>query len=182
MLRVITGEYKGKRLKRVASPAVRPMSAKLKESLFNIIGPQLSGVVFLDGFAGTGSVGIEALSRGARFGVFVDEYYPAVKVIKENLAKLGAQKRSRVVHKEFNRAVIQLSKEEITFDLIFLDPPYKLLEDRNPLKVIKKREILKKGGMVILRQFYKTPFQNRYFQLKRKATLGDDTLNFYKAE
>ncbi|MBS3819808.1 16S rRNA (guanine(966)-N(2))-methyltransferase RsmD [bacterium] len=180
MLRVITGQYKGKRLKRVTSPEVRPMPSKLKESLFNIIHTQIPGVVFMDGFAGTGSVGIEALSRGAQFGVFVDEFYPAVKVIKKNLAKVGAENQARVIHKEFNRAVIRLAQEGTTFDLIFLDPPYKLLEERDPLKVIKKRDVLKEGGLVILRQYYKIPFKTSYFQLKRKVTLGDDTLSFYQ--
>lgn len=180
MIRVITGKYKGKKLKRVSSLRVRSIPAKVKESLFNIIQMEIPGTVFLDGFAGTGSIGIEALSRGAEFGVFVDEYYPAVKVIKENLNQLGAEEKARVMHKEFNRAVIQLAKEKMKFDFIFVDPPYKLLEERNPLKVIKKRAILKPGGTVILRKHHKTKFETKFFKLTREVTLGDDTLCFYK--
>ena len=179
MIRIIGGKYKGKRLKKVPGDVVRPMPDKLKESLFNIIQDDVRGSVFLDGFAGTGSVGIEALSRGAERAVFIEEYYPAVKVIKMNVEKCDVKDQVRIMHKEFNRAVIQLSKQKAKFDLIFLDPPYKLLEERNPLKVINKREILAEGGKIILRRFYKTKFAAIFFDLQRQVTLGDDTLAFY---
>jgi 16S rRNA (guanine(966)-N(2))-methyltransferase RsmD len=180
MIRVISGLYKGKRLRRVPSAQVRPMPDKLKEALYSILQDDVRDSFFLDGFAGTGSVGIEALSRRAELVVFVDEYYPAIKVIKANLAKCGAEERARVMHKEFNRAVIQLSKEGAKFNMIFLDPPYELLEERNPLKVIKKREILAEGGRIILRHFYKTKFEGIHFDLERRVTVGDDTLLFYR--
>jgi len=179
MIRVIRGKYKGKKLKRVPSPAVRPMPDKLKESLFNIIHPSIEGSFVLDGFAGTGSIGIEALSRGAEYVVFVEEYFPAVKIIQHNINKCEAQESSRVIHKEYNRAIIMLAKEGHSFDLIFLDPPYLLLEKRNPLKVVKKRNILRKGGKLILRHHFKTDFKTKYFKLERKIRIGDDVLQFY---
>lgn len=180
MIRIISGIYKGKRLNKVRSPLVRPIPDKLKESLFNIIQEELKGSVFLDGFAGTGSVGIEALSRGAEKVVFIDEYFPAIRVIKTNLKKCGVEDRVQIIHKEFNRAVIQLAKENMKFDMIFLDPPYKLIEERNPLKVIKKREILESGGKIILRHYYKTKFEAKYYEPQRQVTIGDDTLSFYQ--
>jgi 16S rRNA (guanine966-N2)-methyltransferase len=182
MIRVIGGAYKGRRLKLVRSPLVRPMPAKLKEALFNIglIQKKIRGAVVLDGFSGTGSIGIEALSRGAETAVFVEEFYPAVKTIKLNLERCEAEDRARVMHKEFNRGVIQLAKEKAAFDLIFLDPPYKLLEERNPLRVIKKREILKKKGMIVLRHFFKTAPDRKYFKLVKTVTRGDDSLTFYQ--
>lgn len=180
MIRIIGGALKGRRLRMVRSPLVRPMPAKLKETLFNILQDRVKGASVLDGFAGTGSVGIEALSRGAENAVFVDEYYPAVKTIKMNLEKCGLGDRAQAIHKEFNRAVIQLAKKKASFDLIFLDPPYALLEDRNPLKVIEKRKILGRGGLVILRHFFKTTPDQRYLKLNRSVTIGDDTLSFFK--
>ena len=180
MIRVISGKYKGKRLKRVPSLDVRPMPNKLKESLFSIIQKDIPGCAFLDGFAGTGSVGIEALSRGARVAFFIDEFYASVNAIKENLILCGAENDGEVIHKEFNRAVINLGKEGMKFDIIFLDPPYRLLDDRNPLKVIFKREILKENGMLILRHHHKTRFESKYFKLKRKVAIGDDIVKFYK--
>lgn len=181
MIRVIGGAFKGRRLRLIRSPVVRPMPAKLKETLFNIglIQERIKGAKVLDGFAGTGSIGIEALSRGAETAVFVEEFYPAVKTIKENLERCEAEDRGRVIHKEFNRAVIQLAKEKAAFDLVFLDPPYKLLEERNPLKVIEKRKVLKKGGLIVLRHFFKTEPDKRYFRLIKAVTIGDDTLSFF---
>jgi 16S rRNA G966 N2-methylase RsmD len=96
------------------------------------------------------------------------------------LKKCGVEDRVQVIRKEFNRGVIQLAKENMKFDMIFLDPPYKLLEERNPLKVIKRREALKSGGKIILRRYYKTKFDPKYYELKRQVTLGDDTLSFYQ--
>ncbi len=179
MIRVISGDYKGKRLKRVPSPLVRPIPDKLKQALFNIIQDDVRGAFFLDGFAGTGSVGIEALSRGAETVIFIDEYYTAVKILKGNLVKCGAQDKARVIHREFNRAVIQLSKEGLKFDLVFLDPPYRLLEERDPLKVLSKRALLKPSGRIILRHHRKIKPGTRYFQLRRSVTIGDDTLSFF---
>jgi len=180
MIRVISGIYKGKRLNKVKSSLVRPIPDKLKESLFNIIHQDVKGSVFLDGFAGTGSVGIEALSRGAEKVVFIDEYYPAIKVIKTNLKKCGVEDKFQILHREFNRGIIQLAKEKMKFDMIFLDPPYKLLDERNPLRVIKKREVLKSEGKIILRHYYKTQLKAKYYELKRQVTIGDDTLSFYE--
>jgi len=179
MIRVIGGLYKGMKLRRVPDPGVRPMPHKLKESLFSIIHPEIKDKMCLDGFSGTGSLGIEALSRGARTVVFVEEAYSAVKVINVNITKCEAEERARVMHKEFNRAVIQLAKEGAKFDLIFLDPPYKLLEERNPLKVIKKRDILNEGGKIFLRRHFKTKFDAKYYKDRRKIAIGDDVIVFY---
>jgi len=179
MIRIISGLYKGKKLKRVPSANVRPMPDKLKGSLFSIINSEIPDKDFLDGFAGTGSVGIEALSRGARVVVFIDEFYPAVKIIRLNLDKCQAEDRAIVIHQEFNRAVINLARDEVKFDLIFLDPPYRMLDERNPLKVIFKRNILKENGLIILRHHFKTKFEAKYFKLKRRVRIGDDVMEFY---
>lgn len=179
MIRIISGICKGRRLKLVPSTSVRPMQDKVKGALFNIIGDRLLGRVCLDGFAGTGSVGLEALSRGAAKCVFVDEFYPSVKVIKLNIAKCGAEEKSVVIHKEFNRAVIDLAKQGVRFDVIFLDPPYRLLEERNPLKVIRKRGLLKPDGLIVLRHYFKIKPKLGDFKLERRVKLGDDILALF---
>jgi len=180
MIRIISGIYKGKRLRKVPSPLVRPMPDKLKTALFNILRDEVRGAAVLDGFAGTGSIGLEALSRGAESAVFVEFLASAVSTLKRNVAKCGAEDRARVLPGEFNRAVIRLAKEKARFNLVFLDPPYKLLDERNPLKVIKKRDILAPGGLIVLRRHFKTRFDARFFMLCRQVTLGDDTLAFYR--
>lgn len=178
MIRVIGGDLKGRRLKFIRSPLVRPMQDKLKGILFNIIRDEVPGRWFLDGFAGTGSVGIEALSRGAERVVFVEELREAAKVIRANVAKCEADDRALVIEKEFNRAVIDLSKSEVQFDIVFLDPPYRLLETRNPLKVVRKRGILREGGLLIIRHYFKVRLQTEGFLLRRTVSSGDDIISF----
>jgi 16S rRNA (guanine(966)-N(2))-methyltransferase RsmD len=180
MIRIISGIYKGVRLRKVPSPLVRPMPDKLKTALFNILRGEIAGKIVLDGFAGTGSIGIEALSRGAESAAFVEEFPTAVSVLRHNLRKLGAEARAKIVPLEFNRAVIELAREGRRFDLIFLDPPYRLLDERNPLKVIRKRLILAPEGLIVLRRHFKTKFDPPDFACVRRVTLGDDTLVFYK--
>ncbi len=182
MIRVISGIYKGRRLKLVPSPLVRPMQDKVKGALFSIVGDRIKGSVCLDGFSGTGSVGLEALSRGAGRVVFVDEFYPSVKVIRLNVAKCGAEEKSVVLHREFNRAVIDLAKKGVRFDIIFLDPPYRLLEERNPLRVIRKRDLLKPGGLIVLRHYFKIKPKLGDFKLERRVALGDDVLALFVPE
>jgi 16S rRNA (guanine(966)-N(2))-methyltransferase RsmD len=182
MIRVISGIYKGRRLKLVPSTSVRPMQDKVKGALFNILGERVKGAVCLDGFAGTGSIGLEALSRGAARCVFVDEFYPAVKVIRQNVAACGAEELSVVLHREFNRAVIDLAKQGVRFDLVFLDPPYQLLEERNPLRVLRKRDAVKPGGIIVLRHYYRIKPRLGDFKLERRATLGDDVLALFIRE
>jgi 16S rRNA (guanine966-N2)-methyltransferase len=179
MIRIISGTAKGRRLKRVPSPTVRPIQDKVKGALFNILRDRLRGATCLDGFSGTGSIGLEALSRGAATVVFVDEFFPAVKTIRENAARCGSEEKALVLHREFNRAVIELAKKGVRFDCIFLDPPYRLLKERNPLKVIRKRAILKPEGVIVLRHHAKVRPKSGDFSKIREVALGDDILAFY---
>jgi 16S rRNA (guanine(966)-N(2))-methyltransferase RsmD len=152
------------------------MQDKVKGALFNILGDRVRGAVCLDGFAGTGSIGLEALSRGAARAVFVDEFYPAIKVLRQNVEKCGAGEKAVVLHREFNRAVIDLAKQGVRFDVVFLDPPYRLLEERNPLRVLRKRGAVKPGGLVVLRHYYRIEPKLGDFRLERRVTLGDDVI------
>lgn len=179
MIRIISGLYKGRRLRLVPSPSVRPMQDKVKGALFNIVQDRLKGSLCLDGFSGTGSVGLEALSRGAETVVFVDEFAPAIKAIRANVATCGAEDKAVVLHREFNRAVIDLARKGVTFDIVFLDPPYRLLEERNPLRVIRKRAVLKPGGLIVLRHYYRIAPAAGDFALVRRVALGDDVLSFF---
>ncbi len=181
MLRIAGGMYKGRRLKMVRDTRVRPMPAQLKESLFDILQEKVQGAVCLDGFAGTGAVGLEALSRGASYVVFLEELSAAVKVIYQNVEKCGCQDQVRVLQEEFNRGVIRLAKEGQSFDLIFIDPPYELLKERNPLKVVKKRGILRPDGVIILRHFNKITPDLVLFERYRILRRGDDVISFYRA-
>lgn len=126
-MRVIAGEYKGRRLKAVPGQNTRPTTDKVKESIFNIIGPYFEGGMALDLFAGTGGLGIESLSRGIVKAVFIEKDYKAVSVIRENIAMLGLEMRSEIQKNDAKRALDGLAERGVQFDLVFLDPPYKLV-------------------------------------------------------
>src|ERR1051325_6755807 len=107
-MRVIAGEFRSRRLKTLPGLDVRPTSDRLREALFNVLAPQIVDAVFLDAYAGTGSVGIEALSRGAARAIFVEKNSAAVRTIRENLSSLGIEGRATVVHSAVRSALAGL--------------------------------------------------------------------------
>lgn len=183
VLRVFSGIYKGRRLKTPKGPSVRPTTAKLKLSFFDILQDQIRGTIFLDGFGGSGNVGIEALSRGASYVVFIDELPESVNLLRENLEHIGVPRdHYRILLGDYNRSVIALSKEQYKFDIIFLDPPYELLTYANPLKVLFKRGILASDGFVVLERPVFCEFEDEHFKRYRVQTLGRKCLDFYRLE
>lgn len=125
-MRVIAGEHKGRRLKAVPGTGTRPTTDKVKESMFNIIGPYFDGGTALDLFAGTGGLGIESISRGIEQAVFIDQDHKALSVIRENINTLGLKARAEIFKQDARRALDMLAERGKTFDLVFLDPPYRL--------------------------------------------------------
>lgn len=125
-MRVISGEARGRPLKAVPGKGTRPTTDKVKEAVFSIIGPYFAGGWALDLFAGTGGLGIEALSRGCDQAVFVDADKVSVDIVKQNLQATGFAARAEVYRNDAGRALKALSKREERFVLVFLDPPYKL--------------------------------------------------------
>ncbi|MCG0274659.1 MAG: 16S rRNA (guanine(966)-N(2))-methyltransferase RsmD [Thermosediminibacteraceae bacterium] len=124
MIRITGGIYKGARIKTLPGVNTRPTSDIVRESLFNILGETTVGCSFLDIFAGTGSVGIEALSRGAERAAFIEKSGFACKVIKENLEKLGISDKGIIIKSDFLKGLRKLESTNTTYDVVFLDPPY----------------------------------------------------------
>jgi len=183
MLRIFSGIYKGRKLKSAETPNVRPTTAKVKLSFFDIIQDKVREKIFLDGFGGSGNIGIEALSRGAEYVVFIDILPESIKLLKHNLEKIEVPSdHYRIIKGDYNRSIIQLSKEGFKFDIIFLDPPYKLLEYANPVKVLFKRNILADNGIIVLERPSNLNFDAKYFDLFREHKIGQKTLNFYRHE
>jgi 16S rRNA (guanine(966)-N(2))-methyltransferase RsmD len=148
-LRVITGSAKGRPLATVKGRDIRPTSDKAKGSLFNVIGPRVVDADFLDLFAGSGAVGIEALSRGARRCVFVELLTPHLKVVEQNLAATGLAEAAELLRRDARSAAADLGRRGLAFDLIFVDPPYaKGLVDE-ALEAIAANRLLRDGGWVI---------------------------------
>ena len=123
-LRVTAGAFRGRIIQTVPGQAVRPSPAMLREALFNIIGPGIAGSRFLDVCAGSGAVGIEALSRGAAHAVFVDNHPASLAVVRRNLETLGLLERATLLRRDAARAADDLARRGERFDVAFLDPPY----------------------------------------------------------
>ena len=143
-MRVISGTHRGRKLKEPANLDIRPTSDMVKESIFNMVQFDMEGRNVLDLFAGTGQLGIEALSRGAKNAVFVDASAQGVKIVKENLAACGFE-NARVVNGD---AISYLARCE-KFDMIFLDPPYDTALIDSALAKIIEFDILKENGIII---------------------------------
>lgn len=145
-MRVITGKARGVVLKTPDGLQTRPTSDRVKEALFSIINFDIPGASVLDLFGGTGQLGIEALSRGAKRAVFVDERDDACKLIKENLKRAKLLDDARVIRSDY-MAYLRQCREK--FDIILLDPPYAEVFLENSLKIITEIDILQSGGIIV---------------------------------
>jgi 16S rRNA (guanine966-N2)-methyltransferase len=184
-MRVIGGTYRSRRLIAPRGLATRPTSDRLRETLFNVLAPRIEGAIFADLFAGSGAVGMEALSRGASLVYFVDNATPAVNAIRHNLAALGIHSGFRIEASSVSSALRRLSDATERCEIVFLDPPYEASEDyARTLTYIGQLpdSLLSPGGMVIAEHSRKTPLEEGYGPLERYRVLeqGDACLSFYK--
>jgi 16S rRNA (guanine966-N2)-methyltransferase len=183
-MRVIGGAARGRRLKVPKSPGVRPTAARVKESLFNILPHDFTGLSVLDLFAGSGNVSIEALSRGALKAVLIDESPRATAVIRDNLNRLGFSERAQVWTAPVFRSLRRLAKAGETFDLVFLDPPYDRELVGTALKAIGQCELLRTGGRVVVEHSAREAVKSHYgsLYLNDQRRYGDTQLSFFKKE
>lgn len=183
-MRVITGFAKGRKLKCPSGRNVRPTSDRVKEALYNILGSKVIDCIFLDIFAGTGNIGIEALSRGAKFCCFVDNDNNSIKYIRENLTMLNLSKNSVIIQKDVSEALEIFKENRTRFDIIFIDPPYynNLIEE--PLKKISTYKLLNEDGLIIAEHHKNDILRDTYDTLRRIRIqkYGETILSFYKEE
>jgi len=150
IMRVISGVCKGRPLKAVQGMTTRPTTDKVKESLFNIIGPFFDGGNVLDLFSGSGSLGLEALSRGMEKGVFVEKDPKALQVIKANIQACRMEEESEVLRSDALRSIKMLGGRGVRFDLIMMDPPYKIANAiPSILSEIEENKLLAEDGLII---------------------------------
>ncbi|EJQ58377.1 16S rRNA (guanine(966)-N(2))-methyltransferase RsmD [Bacillus mycoides] len=148
-MRVVSGKCKGHPLKAVPGNTTRPTTDKVKESIFNMIGPYYDGGIALDLFGGSGGLGIEAISRGIDKAIFVDRDSKAIKVIHQNLESCRLQEQAEVYRNDAERAVKALIKREISFDLILIDPPYKAQKIVSLVSIMDQHGLLNKDGIIM---------------------------------
>ncbi|TGB05026.1 16S rRNA (guanine(966)-N(2))-methyltransferase RsmD [Halobacillus salinus] len=148
-MRVIAGDFKGRPLKSVPTHQTRPTTDKVKEAVFHGIGPFFEGGRALDLFAGSGGLGIEALSRGVESCVFVDQQHKAISTIHENIELLKLKDRTEVFRTDAKRAMKAAGKRGLTFDYIFLDPPYKKFSYAELMEALIEHGLLADGATVV---------------------------------
>ena len=193
-MRVIAGLAKGKELrfpKLSKDKRLRPLNGRAKEALFNILAGKNPGARFLDLFAGTGSVGIEALSRGANLAIFVEFDRKIVRTLRENLALTGFSDRAEVYCLDVIKALKVIDKAKGNFDIVFIGAPYAGPAGRQgspaleeTLKVIAVTEIIDRDGVVVAEHSIRDKISDSYGKLikSRDCEYGDTVLSFYSAE
>jgi 16S rRNA (guanine966-N2)-methyltransferase len=181
-MRVIAGIYKGRRLKTLEGLRVRPTSDRLRETLFNILAPRIEEAHFADVCAGSGAVGIEALSRGARHVTFIESSLKAARTISENLRNCGIREGYRVINRDALRALKNMEKAQ--FDVIYFDPPYDSEIYTPVMWLIAKQELLAEGGVLIVEHRRQTPLLPNYDRLRpyRQVAQGESLLTFFGVE
>jgi 16S rRNA (guanine966-N2)-methyltransferase len=184
-MRVIAGQYRSRVLVAPKSRDTRPTSDRLRETLFNVLAPRIEGAVFVDLYAGSGAVGIEALSRGASEAIFVEQAEPALKAIRTNLSALGIRGGYALEARSVASALKRLGSSGRAADVVFLDPPYERTDEYEAVLSLlggECRDLVAPGAVVVAEHAKKDDVAERYGGLVRYRVLkqGDAALSFYQ--
>ena len=182
-MRIISGTCRGRRLRGPRGLGLRPTGDRLKETLFNILAPRLADSVFVDAFAGTGSIGIEALSRGAREVVFIESARDGIALIRQNLETCGLTQGFRILQQDVFPALRTLGRMGFRADLFFSDPPYDWRPYRDLLDTVGASSIIGPSSVVVLEHHRKAavPESGLGYLCVRRVRQGDQCLSFYAA-
>jgi 16S rRNA (guanine966-N2)-methyltransferase len=187
LIRIIAGKYRSRQLKTLKGVALRPTRDRLRETLFNILSELVVGSRFIDAFAGTGAVGIEALSRGALEVIFIENHAAAAALIKKNLESLEIRAEARILSTDALRGLEMLAKESFNTnqgqEILFLDPPYDNAADYDRvLSFAASSTLLKEGALVVAehRSKFDLPETVKNLQRVRVLRQGDVSLSFYR--
>jgi len=181
-MRIIAGEFRSRRLKSLPGAATRPTPDRLREALFNILQTRMAGASFVDAYAGTGAVGIEALSRGAESVLLVDASERSARIIRENLRRLELTDRAQMWVMPVRRALNAVGRQGQKFDVIFLDPPYDQKLVGRSLELIASVDPVYPTGVVVaehsVRETLKSSY--RFLSLNDQRRYGDTLLSFFR--
>lgn len=162
----------------------RPTTDKVKEAIFSMIGPYFDGGAVLDLFAGTGGLGIEALSRGMEQAIFVDMDNKSIETVRHNLKATKFEEQAEVYRNEAIRALKALEKRGVAFDLVFLDPPYRMKNGDEIMQLIADRQLMRSGGTVVLEHDskHKYPDTVGHYNCLRRSEYGEAAVTIYRYE
>jgi len=182
-MRIIAGTAKGRILKSLRGRELRPTMDRVRETLFAVLAPRIEGARFLDLFAGAGTVGLEALSRGAAQAVFVESHRPAGDVIRENAARCEVSDRMRVIVALVRRGLAILRQEGAQFDVIFADPPYERNEARATMaRLAQWPQFLAEHGVLVMQRSRHEEIEEQIGPFKRmkQGRFGETILDYYQ--
>lgn len=179
-MRIISGASKGRKLVTPKSQSLRPTSDRVKESIFNILGGEVEGKFVLDLFAGTGNLGIEALSRGAKKAVFVEKGRQALRLIRRNVIQIGLEGRVEIIPRDASRAIGILKWRGEIFDLIMMDPPYEKGLIKRTLTKLNSHPIYHVNSILIIEHDRREPLPSipEGWNLIRERRMGDTVISF----
>ena len=168
-MKIISGKYKGRILDGFTIVGTRPTMDRVKESLFGMIQNEINDSVVLDLFSGSGNLGIEAISEGAKYAYLVDNNKKAINTIKKNIENISITNCS-IVKQDYIEALNNLATKEIIFDIIFLDPPYKTDYIKNSIEIIIKKNLIKNEGIIVCESdsVDKVIYNDHYKKIKEK--------------
>lgn len=184
-MRVIAGKYKGRKLDTLKGLKVRPTSNRVKESVFSIIRNKVTDTNFLDLCAGSGNIGIEALSQGAKQVVFLDENLQCIRLIQKNLERCGLNKHDSqilMLRSDVSKGISILSKQRKTFELIYFDPPYHAGIYKRCITQISNERILETTGLLLIEHHHNTqlPLDIGTLRCDRQNRYGETRISFYR--
>jgi 16S rRNA (guanine966-N2)-methyltransferase len=182
-VRVIAGKFRSRRLKGPGMQLMRPTSDRLRETLFNVLGPAVEDSLFVDLYAGTGAVGIEAISRGARETILIESHAKAARLIRENLSALEIRDEAELIEAAALPGLEKIAARHLIADFIFLDPPYENEKEYSlVLDFLDSSRLVAPGGLVIVEHRRKIEMPERLDRLERMRLLeqGDAALSFYR--
>lgn len=183
-MRVIAGGFRGRKLETIDDRTVRPTSDKVKGSLFNIISEYIFDSEFLDLFAGSGAIGIEAISRGAANTFFIDISNDSLKVLRKNLSTLHIEDKFEIYNADYKTAIEKFKLRNIKFDIIFIDPPYSKGIAQDALELVEEAGVLSHKGIIAIEHDEKDVMpqnQGKLILIKQKK-YGSTKLSFYTYE
>ena len=180
-MRVISGYLKGRTIKGHDIKGTRPTMSRVKESLFASIQDYTKDSIVLDLFAGSGSLGIEAISNGSKYCYFIDNNKIAINTIQTNINNLSISNKTKLIHTDYNKALSTFKDNNIKFDLIFIDPPYNYKNINNIIDTITNYNILNKNGLLILEFKYDNiSINDNIYTLHKFKKYGDKFISIYK--
>jgi 16S rRNA (guanine966-N2)-methyltransferase len=182
-MRVISGKFRGRRLKGPEGLELRPTGDRLKETLFNILGQKVRGAVVLDVFGGSGAIGLEALSRGASEVAFIENSESAQRLIHHNLKLCGIEGGCRILKEDVFAALRFLARKGFKADIVFFDPPYDFRPYDDLLDITFLRGLLQPSGIAVIEHHRKAPLADsgKGFERTRVVQQGDHWLSFFES-